>query len=252
MDAGRIRSLLEQVRDGQLDPEKALEQLKDLPFRDIGFATVDHHRALRTGVPEVVLGESKTSEQIAGIARELLRMRQNVLITRLDADKAAAVRSEIPELSYAPTGRTASIEIVPIVPRQGVSVGVITAGTGDMPVAEEAAETLRMIGIEPIRIFDVGVAGLHRLIDRRAQLDACSGLIVVAGMEGALPSVVGGLAPKPIVGVPTSVGYGAHLAGLTPLFAMLTSCASGLVVVNVDNGFGAAMAMGRIFPAKDR
>jgi NCAIR mutase (PurE)-related protein len=252
MDVGLIRSLLEQVQAGSLGTDEALAELKDLPFRDLGFANIDHHRALRTGMPEVVFGEPKTAEQIAAIARELLRMKQNVLITRLCADKAAAVKAEIPELSYAPVGQTATIEIVPIATRPGIRVGVITAGTADVPVAEEAAETLRMIGIEAFRVFDVGVAGLHRLLDRRAELDSCSGLIVVAGMEGALPSVVGGLSPKPVVGVPTSVGYGVHLFGLTPLFAMLTSCASGLVVVNVNNGFGAAMAMARIFPVPER
>jgi pyridinium-3,5-biscarboxylic acid mononucleotide synthase len=252
MDAGRIRSLLEEVQAGRMGTDEALAELKDLPFRDLGFATIDHHRALRTGVPEVILGEPKTAEQITAIARELLRMKQNVLITRLDADKAAAVKAELPLLSYGPVGRTATIEIAPIAARPGVRVGVITAGTADLPIAEEAAETLRMIGIEALRVFDVGVAGLHRLLDRRAELDLCSGLIVVAGMEGALPSVVGGLSAKPVVGVPTSIGYGVHLGGLTPLFAMLASCASGLVVVNVNNGFGAAMAMGRIFPAPER
>ncbi len=249
MDVGRIRSLLERVRDGALDPEQAVEQLRDLPYRDLGFASVDHHRALRMGVPEVILGEPKTAAQIAAIARELQRMQQNVLITRLDEAKAAEVTALVPELRYSPVARTATIECVPITSRQGVRVGVVSAGTADIPVAEEAAETLRMLGIEPVRIYDVGVAGLHRLLDRRQELMACSGLIVVAGMEGALPSVVGGLFPRPVVGVPTSVGYGVQLAGLTPLFAMLTSCASGLVVVNVNNGFGAAMAMGRMFPA---
>lgn len=251
MDVGRIKALLEQVRDGILGSDDALEELRDLPFRDLGFATVDHHRALRLGVPEVILGEPKTAEQIAKIAEELRRMHQNVLITRLDQAKASALAALLPELVYAPLARVGTLESVPITPRPGVRIGVVTAGTADIPVAEEAAETLRITGIEPVRIYDVGVAGLHRLLDRRQDITGCSGLIVVAGMEGALPSVLGGLSSRPIVGVPTSVGYGVHLGGLTPLFAMLTSCASGLVVVNVNNGFGAAMAMARIFPAAE-
>ena len=247
MDVGRIRALLEKVRAGELDSEQAMSELRDLPFRDLGFATVDHHRAIRMGVPEVILGEPKTVPQIVAIARELMRLHQNVLVTRLDPEKAQRIAAELPELVYAPVGRTATVEIAPITKR-GVRVGVVTAGTADLPVAEEAAETLRVMGIDVLRVYDVGVAGLHRLLDRRGDLDSCSGLIAVAGMEGALPSVIGGLVAKPVVGVPTSVGYGVQLGGLTPLFAMLTSCASGLVVVNVDNGFGAAMAMGRMFP----
>jgi NCAIR mutase (PurE)-related protein len=249
VDVSRIRALLESVRGGALNVEAALAELRDLPFRDLGFATVDHHRALRTGVPEVILGEPKTAEQIAAITEELARTGQNVLITRLDADKAHAVKQRIAELTYVPLARTATVEVSPISPRKGAKVAVVTAGTADIPVAEEAAETLRMIGIEVARVYDVGVAGIHRLFDRKALLDACSGIIVVAGMEGALPSVVGGICARPIVAVPTSVGYGTHLGGLTPLFAMLASCAAGITVVNIDNGFGAAMAMGRMLPA---
>jgi len=247
MDIGRIKALLEGVRSGAVGTDQALAELKDLPFRDLGFASVDHHRSLRTGAPEVILGEPKTADQIAAIAIEIARMGQNVLITRLDAEKAAAVGEKVPQLVYASLARTGTIEVAPIRPRPG-SVAIVTAGTADLPVAEEAAETLRMLGIQPIRIYDVGVAGIHRLLDRKADLDSCSGVIVVAGMEGALPSVVGGLVGKPIVGVPTSVGYGANLYGFTSLLGMLTSCAAGLSVVNIDNGFGAAMAMGRMLP----
>lgn len=249
MDVNRIRALLESVRAGGVDVDAALGELRDLPFRDLGFATVDHHRALRTGVPEVILGEPKTAEQIVAIAEELARTGQNVLVTRLDAVKAEVVKQRIPALKYVPMARTATIEIAPIAPRPGAGVALVTAGTADLPVAEEAAETLRMIGIETARVYDVGVAGIHRLLDRKKVLDACAGIIVVAGMEGALPSVVGGLCAKPVIAVPTSVGYGTHLGGLTPLFAMLASCASGITVVNIDNGFGAAMAMGRMLPA---
>ena len=248
MDVKRMKALLEQVRGGGVAVDEALTELRDLPFRDLGYATVEHHRALRMGMPEVIFGEPKTAEQIVGIAEELVRMGQNVLMTRVDAEKAQVIKERLPALRYVPLARTATLEVIPIRPRPGAGVAVVTAGTADLAVAEEAAETLRVMGIAVTRVYDVGVAGLHRLLDRRAALEASSGVIVVAGMEGALPSVVGGLISKPIIGVPTSVGYGAHLGGLTPLLAMLSSCAAGLCVVNIDNGFGAAMAMGRLLP----
>src|SRR5690242_6113425 len=168
MDPRLIRELLERVRSGEASTDAALDALRDLPFRDLGFATVDHHRALRTGAPEVILGEPKTAEQIAIIAEELARTRQNVLITRLDATKAKAIMERVPELKYAPLARTATLEVAPIAPRLVGRVAVVTAGTADMPVAEEAAETLRMLGIEATRLYDVGVAGIHRLLARRA------------------------------------------------------------------------------------
>ncbi len=250
MDATRLKDLLEKVRAGTATIDEVVAELRDLPFRDLGFATVDHHRALRTGAPEVILGEPKTAEQIAIIAEELASKGQNVLITRVDAGKADAIKRQIADLRYAPLARTATIERTPIVSR-GVEVAVVTAGTADLPVAEEAVETLHMQGIGVVRVYDVGVAGIHRLLARRAALDAARGVIVVAGMEGALPSVVGGLTRRPVVAVPTSVGYGTHLGGLTPLFAMLASCAAGVTVVNIDNGFGAAMALGRMLPQTD-
>jgi NCAIR mutase (PurE)-related protein len=246
MDVERLKALLESVRAGTVDIGQALTELRDLPFRDLGYATVDHHRQLRTGVPEVIFGGPKTAEQIVGIAEELVRTGQNVLITRLDAEKATVVAKRLGQMKYSPAARTGTIEVVPITPRAGNGVAVVTAGTADVPVAEEAAETLRMIGIEAKRIYDVGVAGIHRLLDRRPMLEASSGVIVVAGMEGALPSVVGGLTRRPIVAVPTSIGYGAQLGGITPMLAMLSSCAAGLTVVNIDNGFGAAAAASRI------
>jgi NCAIR mutase (PurE)-related protein len=246
MDVERLKALLEAVRAGGVDVAQALSELRDLPYRDLGFATVDHHRQLRTGVPEVIFGEPKTAEQIAAIAEELARTGQNVLITRLDAAKAGVVAQRLGQLKYAPQARTGTLEVAPIRARKCGGVAVVTAGTADVPVAEEAAETLRMMGIEATRVYDVGVAGIHRLLDRRTTLEGSAGVIVVAGMEGALPSVVGGLTRRPVIGVPTSVGYGAHLGGITPLLAMLSSCAAGLTVVNIDNGFGAAMAMGRI------
>jgi NCAIR mutase (PurE)-related protein len=206
--------------------------------------------SLRTGIPEVILGEPKTADQIAAIATELARTGQNVLVTRIDAAKAEAIGQKLPDFKYAAAARVGTLEVAPIAPRPGADVAVVTAGTADLPVAEEAAETLRMQGIEAIRVFDVGVAGIHRLLARRATIEAARGVIVVAGMEGALPSVVGGLTARPVVAVPTSVGYGAHLGGITPLFAMLAGCAAGVTVVNIDNGFGAAMAMGRMLGAR--
>ncbi len=251
VDASRLRSLLEKVRDGSIEPDAAFEQLKQLPFADLGFAQVDHHRALRQGLPEIILGEPKTVDQIHAIATELMRTGNNVMITRLQPDKADALRSLLPELRYAHPARVGTIEVAPIARREG-RVLVITGGTGDMPVAEEAMETLRMTGIEAERFYDVGVAGIHRVLARREPIEKADALIVVAGMEGALASVVGGLAACPVIAVPTSVGYGAHLAGFTPLFSMLSSCAAGVVVVNIDNGFGAAMAVHRVLLARER
>lgn len=251
VDPSRLRNLLERVREGSLSIDDAYAQVKDVPYADLGFAHVDHHRALRQGLPEIILGEPKTAEQIAAISSELMRAGQNVMITRLDADKAEAVRATLPDLRYARAARMGTIEVAPIAARQG-RVGVVTGGTGDIPVAEEAMETLRMAGVTAERLYDVGVAGIHRLLALRGTIDMADALIVVAGMEGALASVVGGLAACPVIAVPTSVGYGAQLAGFTPLMGMLTSCAAGVVVVNIDNGFGAAMAVHRLLLSLSR
>ena len=248
MDPMVVRQLLEAVQAGKSTVTEALEELRELPFRDLGFASVDHHRALRNGVPEVVFGEGKTSEQIAAIALEIASKRANALITRIDAAKAAAVTERVPALRYAPVARTAFLEVAPIVKRKPKPVVVVTAGTSDIPVAEEAIETLTAVGLEAQRVYDVGVAGLHRLLGRLDALQRASALVVCAGMEGALASVVGGMVAVPVVAVPTSIGYGTALGGFTPLFAMLTSCASGVVVVNIDSGFGAAMAVHRMLP----
>jgi len=246
MDPVRLRGLLEQLTRGDTNVDAVLAALKDLPFADLGYATVDHHRALRQGVPEVILGEGKTAEQIVGIARELARTGQNVLVTRLDTDKAALVVSALPELVYKPAARCGTIEQSPV-PRLGAHpVALVSAGTSDGPVAEECAETMRMLGIEVARVYDVGVAGIHRLLSKREVLSRAAVVIVIAGMEGALASVVGGLVEAPIIAVPTSVGYGAAFHGLAALLGMLTSCASGVTVVNIDNGFGAAFAAARI------
>jgi NCAIR mutase (PurE)-related protein len=246
MDPTRLRALLEQLAAGNASVDDVVTRLKDLPFSELGYATVDHHRALRQGVPEVILGEWKSAEQIAGIARELARSGQNVLVTRLDAAKAPQVLSEIPGLAYHSLARVATLEQGPIARLGDRPVALVSAGTSDLPVAEECAETLRMLGVELTRVYDVGVAGIHRLLSKRDTLHGAAVVIVFAGMEGALASVVGGLVEAPIVAVPTSIGYGAAFHGLAALLGMLTSCASGVTVVNIDNGFGAAYAAARI------
>lgn len=247
MDADRLRQLLHAVSAGTTDVEAALQQLRRLPFDDLGFASVDHHRALRQGVPEVVLGESKTAAQIAAIARSLIGAGQAVFVTRLDAAKARELAELAPELTYHELSRTASYARQPIPPRNSDRPAlVITAGTSDLPVAAEALETLRMCGVAARGIYDVGVAGLHRIVSHLEALDSAPAIIVCAGMEGALASVVGGLVAVPVVAVPTSVGYGASLGGVAALLGMLSSCAAGVTVVNIDNGFGAAMALVRL------
>ena len=252
MDPSRLKELLERVRAGEVDVEGAAQELRTLPYVELGYARVDHHRALRQGVPEVILGEGKTAEQIIGISNELIRSGQNVLITRLDVDKAKLVVAEVRDLKYSETPRVATYEKEPIEVREGPPVAVITAGTSDIPVAEEACETLRMLGVGVARVFDVGVAGIHRVIGQLDVMSKAPAVIVAAGMEGALPSVIGGLIGSPVVAVPTSVGYGASLGGLTALFGILSGCAAGVTVVNIDNGFGAAMAVARMVQARER
>jgi NCAIR mutase (PurE)-related protein len=249
MSPERVLELLERVRSGALKPEAALRELETLPFADLGYAKVDHHRALRQGLPEVIFGQGKTPEQIVGIARRLLDASQNVLVTRLSTEAATIVQKAVPELEYNALARTALALSTPVEPVPGPPVAVVTAGTSDAGVAEEALVTLRSAGVPTERVFDVGVSGLHRLLDRLELLRRARAAIVVAGMEGALPSVVGGLLAGPVVAVPTSQGYGAAFEGLTALLGMLTSCASGVTVVNIDNGFGAAMAVVRLLRA---
>ncbi|HVH47442.1 MAG TPA: nickel pincer cofactor biosynthesis protein LarB, partial [Labilithrix sp.] len=246
MDEARLTELLLRVQSGGTQVIDAVAELRQLPFADLGFAVVDHHRALRQGVPEVILGEGKTAEQIVAIARELARHGQNVLVTRIDDVKASALLREMPAVRHNAIGRTCTLEQAPIKTLSGHKVALVSAGTSDMPVAEECAETMRVLGIEFDRVFDVGVAGIHRLLHKRPQLETASVIIVIAGMEGALASVVGGLVDVPVIAVPTSIGYGAAQQGMTALFGMLTSCASGITVVNIDNGFGAAFAAVRI------
>jgi len=246
MKEATLSQLLGAVKAGELDIPSAVEQLKSLPFEDLGYATVDHHRALRMGIPEVIFAEGKTPDQILGIARRLIESDGVVLITRLDRESADYVVKHLPGLRYVAPARIATFGHEKIVPLDLAKVAVVTAGTSDISVAEEAIETLSMIGIPSERVYDVGVAGLHRLLARVGSLQAAPALIVVAGMEGALPSVVGGLVAAPVVAVPTSTGYGAALSGFAALMGMLTSCASGVTVVNIDNGFGAAMAVARM------
>lgn len=242
MNPDRLRHLLAQVSGGTLSTDEALEQLKLLPFEDLGFAKVDHHRSLRTGFPEVIFGPGKTAEQIIEIARSLNDGAHNVLITRLDADTAKRLRGVFPELSYSAHARVATIiHTRPPIRGRGVIL-VIAAGTSDLPVAEEAALTADLLGNEVQRLTDVGISGIHRLFAYREQLREAAVLIVVAGMEGALPSVVAGLVDRPVIAVPTSIGYGASFGGLAALLAMLNSCAAGVTVVNIDNGFGAGVA----------
>jgi pyridinium-3,5-biscarboxylic acid mononucleotide synthase len=252
MDLERLTLLLRDVQSGSTDVASALDALRQLPLADLGYATVDHHRALRQGAPEVIFGQGKTAEQIAGVAREILRTGQNVLVTRLDAGQATYLASELPEMRYAPLARVGTIELEPVDLLAGQPVALVSAGTSDLPVAEECAESLRAFGVPHERVVDVGVAGLHRLWARRDVLERASIAIVVAGMEGALPSVVGGLVPIPVIAVPTSVGYGAGVGGFAALAGMLTSCASGITVCNIDNGFGAAFAALRMFQSAQR
>lgn len=252
MDVARLRKLLDDVRTGREDVEHALAELRDLPFADLEYATVDHHRALRQGAPEVILGQGKTCEQIAGVARELVRAGQNVLVTRISPDQAVHLAKEIPQTRYVSLARVATIEVRLIALRPCGTVALVCAGTADLPVAEECAETLRTFGVPFERLYDVGVAGLHRLFGRREIFDRAALAIVVAGMEGALPSVVGGLVSIPVIAVPTSVGYGVGAGGLAALTGMLTSCAAGVTVCNIDNGFGAAFAALRILQSASR
>jgi NCAIR mutase (PurE)-related protein len=246
MDTERMGRLLGEVRQGRISVAQALMRLRHLPFEDLGFAKIDHHRSLRQGFPEVIMGEGKATAEIAAIVRALRRRRVNVLITRLDPEKMTKLKKQIRGLRYHAGARAATWLEKPIRKTGRGSVLVISAGTSDIAVAEEAALTAEMMGNRVDRLYDVGVAGLHRLLDHRAKLFSASVLIVVAGMEGALPSVVGGLVDKPVIAVPTSVGYGASFNGLAALLGMLNSCAAGVTVVNIDNGFGAGFAAGLI------
>jgi len=237
MDEQRLRELLEHVQTGQTDPDTAMRQLKRLPFEDIGYAKIDHHRCARTGVPEVIYCQGKSISQIRGIVRKMSPHHHNILATRADREVFQGILEDHPECEYSEMAR-----IVIINPRPAGKIGniaVVSAGTSDIPVAEEAAVTAETLGNQVNRIYDVGVAGIHRLLYSCEELFEANVAVVVAGMEGALASVVGGLVSCPVIGVPTSIGYGASFGGIAALLSMLNSCAAGVSVVNIDNGFGA-------------
>lgn len=246
MSPEAIKALLEGVQSGAVDVAGALEQLATLPFKDLGFAKIDHHRSLRCGAPEVVYGEGKTIEQLRAIATELVERDTNLLVTRVSPEQAAAVAEVVPEVEHDVLARTLFLQRGPQPAPPERKVLVLCAGTTDLPVAREALVTLRAMNNTAELLSDVGVAGIHRLLAHQEALRSAGVLIVVAGMEGALPSVVCGLVERPVIAVPTSVGYGAALGGLTAMFGMLTACAPGMTVVNVDNGFGAGYAAARI------
>jgi hypothetical protein len=243
MNPSQLRALLDEVARGALDPQAAertlLSELRGRPFEDLGFARVDHHRAIRNGFPEVVLGLGKTPAQIAAIAAEIVRRGSTLLVTRASDAAYAEVHVVAPTAEYYPDAGIITLRQRDVMPGKG-RILIVAAGTSDLPVAEEAARTAELMGNEIDRLYDVGVAGIHRLLGERARLDAARVIVVVAGMEGALPSVVSGLVAVPVIAVPTSIGYGASFGGLAALLGMLNSCASGVSVVNIDNGFGAA------------
>jgi len=238
MDEEQLRSLFEQVRAGAVDVDGALHRMRHMPFEDLGFAKVDHHRALRHGMPEVIFAKGKTPEQIIAIAGSLLDNAQNVLITRADPDTAARVAARFESAEYFPLSGAIRFWRDRTVRGKG-KVAVVSAGTSDMPVAEEAQVTAEVMGNEVDAIHDIGVAGIHRLMSNHGRLAEARVIVVCAGMEGALPSAVGGMVSCPVIGVPTSIGYGASFHGLAALLGMLNSCASNVTVVNIDNGFGA-------------
>jgi len=239
VDTESLRQLFEKIRSGKLSPDEALQRLRHLPFEDLGFAKVDHHRTLRVGMPEVIMGEGKTSLQLAQIFTRLAKkQRGNILATRVTRAQFAAVKKKVPRAQFREPARAIVLQ------RQTKNYGkgriaVVSAGTSDVPVAEEAAVTAEIMGNNVDRLYDVGVAGIHRLLANRQSLTQARVIVVCAGMEGALPSVVGGLVGVPVIAVPTSIGYGAAFKGLAALLGMMNSCASNVSVVNIDNGFGA-------------
>ena len=251
MRRDRVRDLLAQVAAGSLEVDRALDTLAQEPTESLGYATIDHHRALRQGFPEVIYGEGKLPAQVTGIAQRIAARGDGVLVTRISAEAARQLGHALPGIRHDPVSRTAYL---PSDTAPRVAAGtllVVTAGTSDLPVAEEAAVTAEAMACRVERLTDVGVAGIHRLLAQRERLDQAGVIIVAAGMDGALASVVGGLVRVPVIAVPTSVGYGAAFQGIAPLLTMLNSCAAGVTVVNIDNGFGAAMAAARILHRHD-
>lgn len=242
MNVNALKKLISDIKEGRVDSVRALEALRSLPFEETEFATLDTHRALRQGFPEVILGHGKTANQIVSIIKRMKERKENILATRIDRDKAGKIKKAVRGAAYNEIAKTIFIKSHKIEMTGKGTILVICAGTSDMPVAEEAAVTAEVMGNKVDRLYDVGVAGIHRLLHKKDKIFSANVLIVVAGMEGALPSVVGGLVSRPVIAVPTSVGYGANLGGLTTMLAMLNSCAAGVTVVNIDNGFGAGYA----------
>jgi pyridinium-3,5-biscarboxylic acid mononucleotide synthase len=238
MNAAEIKKLFQQVRSGKLSPDEAVEQLRHLPFEDLGFAKVDHHRAIRAGMPEVIFGPGKAPAHLAEIFSKLAARGNNVLATRVTPEQVRAVRKKLKKAEHIQLARALVLRQKDEILGKG-TIAVVCAGTSDVPVAEEAVTTAELMGNEVRRVYDVGVAGIHRLLAHKDTLSGARVVVVCAGMEGALPSVVGGLVGVPVIAVPTSIGYGASFGGVTALLAMMNSCASNVTVVNIDNGFGA-------------
>ena len=245
MNADGLKRLLEEVKSGALSIDQAMGTLKDLPYADLGYAMVDHHRALRSGHPETIFSQGKTVEQVVGIARRLLEKNANIMATRADRRMYEALQSAFEQVEYHEAARIVVLNRKPIT-KTRTTILVMCAGTSDIPVAEEAAVTAEVLGNRVERLTDVGVAGIHRLLANRDKIASASVLVVVAGMDGALPSVTAGLTDKPVIAVPTSIGYGASFGGLAALLTMLNSCANGVTVVNIDNGYGAGYAAATI------
>lgn len=244
MDKNLLKSWLDSIAKGEKSPEEILQKLVDFPYCDLGFAKIDSHRNLRNGNAEVIYCPGKDPEQVISIFRTLAKQSQNVMATRAHRDLYQIIKAKIPDVQYFDKARI--IALWRNQERTKGKIGLITAGTADLEVAEEAAVTGEILGSDVIRIYDVGVAGIHRLFDQKEVIESCRVLVVVAGMDGALASVVGGLVDKPVIAVPTSIGYGANFQGLAPLLSMLNSCAGGIAVVNIDNGFGAGVVAHRI------
>jgi hypothetical protein len=242
LDQETLRRLLASLSRGEITVDEALERLKDLPFEDIGLACIDHHRSLRKGLSEVIFGEGKEVYEILAIMERMAEQGENIMVTRLSPEKATEIQAKYKDSSYYERARVLTLTKHPIKIQGRGTILVISAGTSDIPVAEEAAITARFMGNEVETIYDLGVAGIHRVLSHRERLTKAAVIIVVAGMEGALPSVIGGLVDKPVIGVPTSVGYGASFQGIAAVLGMLNACAAGVTVVNIDNGFGAGYA----------
>ncbi len=250
MNRATIEKLLKEVQTGNLSIDSALERLKVLPYESLGFATLDHHRGIRQGFPEVIFCQGKTAAQVVGILRRMNAMEPVVLATRVEPTLARKIQREFKEAEYNSVGQTIVLRKESI-PRRSGQITLVTAGTSDLPVAEEAKVTAELLGYALTTLYDVGVAGLHRLLNQMGIVEKADVVIVVAGMDGALPSVVGGLVGKPVIAVPSSSGYGTSFGGISALLTMLNSCAAGLAVVNIDNGFGAASLAHRILSLQD-